>query len=254
MSDLLVVENVSKRFGGLRAVSDCSFGIPEGELVGLIGPNGAGKSTMFNLISGLMDPDHGSIRLGGTELVGIGPEAVARLGLARGFQTPRAFTSLSPLENMLASAQSVGERLLPAILGTYRSDEAQLAEKGRKLLELVGLSDRIEDATDELSGGELRMLEVARLLMRDPQVLLLDEPTAGVDPRLQHRLTQLLRTLNAAGLTILIVEHNLRFLLDLVDRVAVMVKGTLLTVGTPVEVRTDPEVIEAYLGGGGHAT
>lgn len=253
MSELLVVEDVAKSFGGVRAVTDCSLAVPDGKMVGLIGPNGAGKSTTFNLISGLIQPDRGSIRLADEELVGRRPEDVARMGIARAFQTPRAFNSISPLENMLASAPSAGERLLPAIIGTYRQHESELAEKAGDLLELVGLTDRADDSTDELSGGELRLLEVARLLMRDPRILLLDEPTAGVTPPLQRRLGELLRGLNSRGLTILIVEHNLQFLLGLVDQVAVMVKGSVLMQGSPDEVRTNPEVINAYLGRGGHA-
>ena len=248
MSDILTFDGVSKRFGGLRAVHKCSVNVPEGILMGLIGPNGAGKSTLFNLASGLLPPDEGSIRVRGEELVGKRPEEVARTGIGRTFQTPRTFLSLSLMENMLASADTPGEKLTTALMGTYRQREAQLVDQARDLLELVGLSARANDTSEDLSGGELRMLEVARQLIRRPRVLLLDEPTAGVAPRLQQRLSELLVSLNDDGLTILVVEHNLRFLMNLVERVAVMVHGSVLTIGTPDEIRSDPRVISAYLG------
>ncbi|MGH8912992.1 MAG: ATP-binding cassette domain-containing protein, partial [Acidimicrobiia bacterium] len=169
-------------------------------------------------------------------------------GLGRSFQTPRSFGSLSCMEHMLASVQSPGEHLVPALLGTYRSHEREAKAEAERLLGVVGLGDRAEDLADELSGGELRMLEVARQLMRRPKMLLLDEPTAGVTPRLQARLTELLRALHGDGLTVLVVEHNLGFLLDLVDHVVVMVGGRILTEGAPDSIRRDPDVINAYLG------
>lgn len=246
--ELLQIAEVSKRFGGLRAVHDCSFDVEPGSLTGLIGPNGAGKSTLFNLISGLFKPDAGSIRLDGEELVGSRPDEIADLGVGRTFQTPRSFDTLSSVENLLASAPSSGEHLLSSILGTYRREEQATTQKAMELLELVGLGARADDPSNELSGGELRMLEVARQLMREPKVLLLDEPTAGVTPSLQIRLAETLRTLHARGLTVIIVEHNLRFLLELVERVVVMVNGSVLTQGDPETVRSDPDVINAYLG------
>jgi ABC-type branched-subunit amino acid transport system ATPase component len=247
----LDIDGVSKSFGGLRAVADCSFEVPHGSLMGFIGPNGAGKSTLFNLVSGLYQPETGSIRLEGDELVGRPPDEIARMGLGRTFQTPRSFSTLSCMENMLASVQSPGENLLSALLGNYRSHETATTEEAHRLLGVVGLGGRAEDAADELSGGELRMLEVARQLIRQPTILLLDEPTAGVSPRLQSRLADLLRGLHADGLTVLVVEHNLGFLLDLVQHVVVMVKGSVLTEGDPDAIRRDPRVINAYLGRGG---
>jgi len=246
----LDIDGVSKSFGGLRAVADCSFEVPQGSLMGFIGPNGAGKSTLFNLVSGLYQPETGSIRLEGDELVGRPPDEIARMGLGRTFQTPRSFSTLSCMENMLASVQSPGENLLSALLGNYRSHETATTEEAHRLLGVVGLGGRAEDAADELSGGELRMLEVARQLIRQPAILLLDEPTAGVSPRLQSRLAELLRGLHADGLTVLVVEHNLGFLLDLVQHVVVMVKGSVLTEGDPDAIRRDPRVINAYLGRG----
>jgi len=245
---LLDIENVSKAFGGLRAVDDCSFSVTAGALMGFIGPNGAGKTTLFNLVSGIYEPDSGSIRLEGKELVGRRPDQVATAGVGRTFQTPRSFATLSCQENLLASVSSPGEGLLQAFLGSYRSHEEEVAVEATELLSLVGLGNRVHDPADELSGGELRMLEVARQLIRHPKILLLDEPTAGVTPRLQGRLAELLRSLHADGLTVLVVEHNLGFLLDLVDHVVVMVMGTVLTEGEPDVIRNDPDVINAYLG------
>lgn len=245
---LLEIDNVSRSFGGLRAVDGCSFEVPAGAFVGFIGPNGAGKSTVFNLVSGLYRPDTGSIRLDGQDLVDLSPDQVANAGLGRTFQTPRSFGSLSCLENLLASVPSPGEQLLPALLGTYRAHEREARIDAERLLEVVGLGDRAGAPADELSGGELRMLEVARQLMRQPKILLLDEPTAGVTPRLQSRLSELLGALHADGLTLLVVEHNLGFLLDLVDHVVVMVGGRVLTEGDPDSIRKNPDVINAYLG------
>jgi ABC-type branched-subunit amino acid transport system ATPase component len=244
----LNIEGVSKRFGGLLAVKHCSFDVAPGSLMGLIGPNGAGKSTVFNLISGLYRPESGSILFDGEQIVGRRPDEIAAMGLGRTFQTPRSFATLTCRENLLTSVPSPGERLAPAILGAYRSHEREISTEATHFLEQVGLANRAEDPADALSGGELRMLEIGRQLMRDPDVLLLDEPTAGVTSALQVRLAEMLRALHSQGLTVIVVEHNLGFLLNLVDHVVVMVKGSVLTQGDPDEIRSNAEVINAYLG------
>lgn len=246
--DLLEIQDVSKNFGGLRAVRDCSLTVRQGSLTGLIGPNGAGKSTLFNLISGLHRPDSGSIRLDGDKLTGLRPDEIADRGVGRTFQTPRSFGTLSCMENLLASSPSVGEHLVSSIFGTYRREEKDTTIRAREYLDLVGLRGRADKPANELSGGELRMLEVARQLMREPKILLLDEPTAGVTPALQVRLSETLRELHTGGLTVVVVEHNLGFLLNLVKQVVVMVSGGVLTQGDPETIRSDPEVINAYLG------
>lgn len=249
--DLLVVDKVIKRFGGLKAVggdTGLSFSVPEGAFLGLIGPNGAGKSTSFNLISGVLKPNSGSVRLGGRDLSEVRPHEIASLGLGRTFQTPRAFPSLSVLGNVLVGADNSGEHLRSVISGKWRSDEAALKDKAHGVLARVGLGHRIGDMVTNLSGGELRMLEVARQLIREPRILLLDEPTAGVDPSLQKKLSDILVDLHRGGCTLIVVEHNLHFLLSIADCVVVLQNGELLATGSPQEIRSNPDVIAAYLG------
>lgn len=249
--DLLVVDRVIKRFGGLKAVGGddgLSFTVPEGTFLGLIGPNGAGKSTTFNLISGVLKPDAGAVVLDGVDLARARASEIAALGLGRTFQTPRAFTSLTVLDNVIVGADNRGERIGMAFSGRWRASERTLRDKAAAVLARVGLSERINDHVGNLSGGELRMLEVARQLVRDPKILLLDEPTAGVDPSLQSKLSNILVDLHAEGRTLIVVEHNLHFLLRIADRVVVLQNGQLLSQGTPAEIKADEKVITAYLG------
>lgn len=249
--DLLVVDKVIKRFGGLKAVggdAGLSFTVPRGTFLGLIGPNGAGKSTTFNLISGVLKPNSGLVRLDGKDLAQVPPHEIASLGLGRTFQTPRSFPSLSVLGNVMVGANNGGEHLTSVVSGGWRSDEAALKDKARAVLERVGLDARIGDVVTNLSGGELRMLEVARQLIRDPRILLLDEPTAGVDPSLQKKLSEILIDLHRGGCTLVVVEHNLHFLLSIVDSVIVLQNGELLANGSPQEIRSNADVISAYLG------
>lgn len=245
---LLRLDGVSRNFGGVQAVDDCTFEVAEGSLTGLIGPNGAGKSTVFNLISGLMAPADGKIIFDGKSIGGRRPEEIANMGLGRTFQTPHAFLRLTVLDNICASAPNRGDRMGSALSGSWRSEEADLEQRARGLLDRVGLGGRANVSADLLSGGELRMLEVARQLIREPRILLLDEPTAGLDPALQDRLAELLRVLNQDGVTLLVVEHNLGFLLSLAERIVVMAAGTVLAEGTPEQIRSDEAVVTAYLG------
>lgn len=250
-SDLLVVENLRKQFGGLKAVggdTGLSFAVEKGSFVGLIGPNGAGKSTTFNLISGVLEPTAGRVTLDGTDLANVRSSDIASLGLGRTFQTPRAFMSLSVLDNVLVGAKSPGENLQSVLMGKWRSSEPDLVEKAKAALARVGLADRVGETVANLSGGELRMIEVARQLIRDPKILLLDEPTAGVDPSLQGKLSKILVDLHKEGRTLIVVEHNLHFLFSIADKVIVLQQGQLLSSGTPQEIQTDPKVIAAYLG------
>ncbi|MEM6887041.1 MAG: ABC transporter ATP-binding protein [Pseudomonadota bacterium] len=252
MSDsLLLVEHLRKQFGGLKAVggdTGLSFKVKEGSFLGLIGPNGAGKSTIFNLISGVLEPTSGSVKLDGIDLSSVRSSDIASLSLGRTFQTPRAFLSLTVLDNVLVGAKSPGEGLRSALAGSWRSSESGLIEKAEAALARVGLEERITESVSNLSGGELRMLEVARQLIRDPRILLLDEPTAGVDPSLQGKLSKILVDLHDEGRTLIVVEHNLHFLFSIADEIIVLQRGELLSSGTPQEIRSDPKVVAAYLG------
>ena len=250
-ANYLMADRLTKYFGGLRAVGGedgLSFRVGKGEFIGLIGPNGAGKSTTFNLISGVMKPSSGTVRLNGIDLSSIKSSDIASYGLGRTFQTPRAFLSLSVFENVLVGSTSPGERLLSSLAGTWRSVENSLRNKAEQALERVGLQDRIHDSVSNLSGGELRVLEVARQLVRDPRILLLDEPTAGVDPGLQGKLSDILVDLHKEGRTLIVVEHNLHFLLKIAQKVIVLQSGQLLAEGSPDQIKSHPGVIAAYLG------
>ena len=248
---LLEAAMISKRFAGLRAVGGedgLSFVVNRGAFVGLIGPNGAGKSTTFNLLSGVLAPDSGAVTFDGNDITNATSDAIAEYGIGRTFQTPRAFESLSVLDNVISGATSPGERLRAAFGRAWRTHESDTVDAATRTLERVGLARRANDLVADLSGGELRMLEVARQLVRNPVMLLLDEPTAGVHPILQERLAGLLAELHSEGMTLVVVEHNLHFLLALAEHILVLIHGELLTEGTPAEVRSNPAVISAYLG------
>ena len=250
-SGFLIVDRVTKRFGGLQALGGdrgLSFTVPRGTFLGLIGPNGAGKSTTFNIISGVMKPNTGAVYLDGQNLSETRTPEIAAHGLGRTFQTPRAFPSLSILENVIVGADSAGERLGAVLSGRWQRDEPKLKERAAAVLKRVGLGNRMTESVASLSGGELRMLEVARQLVRDPKILLLDEPTAGVDPSLQGKLSEILVRLHEDGTTLIVVEHNLHFLLRIADTVVVLQNGELLAQGTPQAIRSDERVVAAYLG------
>lgn len=250
---LLEARHISKRFSGLQAVggtNGLSFSVDRGAFVGLIGPNGAGKSTTFDLMSGVQTSDTGSVLFNGHDITRSSTDTIAEKGIGRTFQTPRAFESLTVLQNVVAGATSPGESLRWAFGRSWRTHETATVEAAEAILRRVGLHERAAARVGDLSGGELRMLEVARQLVRDPTVLLLDEPTAGVHPGLQERLAQLLQDLHRDGVTLVVVEHNLHFLLALADHVLVLADGELLAQGPPADIRADPVVIAAYLGDG----
>ena len=248
---ILTLDKVTKRFQGLKAVGGddgLSFTVREGGFLGLIGPNGAGKSTTFNLISGVLKPTSGRALLDGEDLSQLRASDIASRRLGRTFQTPRAFASLDVLSNVMIGADHPEDGMLAALTRRFRGADRGIAERAEAVLARVGLADRRYDEVGNLSGGELRMLEVARQLVREPRILLLDEPTAGVDPTLQTRLAALLRDLHAQGTTLVVVEHNLHFLLGLADAVVVLQNGRLLAEGSPAEIRSNAGVIAAYLG------
>jgi ABC-type branched-subunit amino acid transport system ATPase component len=246
MSALIEAERVSKSFGGLQALSECSLQVREGSIAGLIGPNGSGKTTLFNVMTGYERCSTGEIRLGGEPITRATPERVFALGVGRTFQITRLFFRLTVLENMLVATQ----RHEGWIRSTARR-AGSTAERTRalELLEFVGLAKFANSPAGNLSYGQRKLLELASLLVADPAVLLLDEPTAGVNPTLINQLTERIRELNRAGKTFLVVEHNMEFVMGLCHEITVLHQGRTLLTGTPEQVRTDPAVLDAYLGG-----
>jgi ABC-type branched-subunit amino acid transport system ATPase component len=246
MSPLLEATAVCKSFGGLQALTDCSLSVEQGQIAGLIGPNGSGKTTLFNVMTGYERCSQGEIRLGGESITRATPERVFALGVGRTFQITRLFFRLTVLENMLVATQ----RHEGWIRGTARR-AGSAAERVRalELLEFVGLDRLAGSPAGNLSYGQRKLLELATLLVADPAVLLLDEPTAGVNPTLINQLTERIRELNRTGKTFLVVEHNMEFVMGLCQQVTVLNQGRTLVTGTPEQVRANPAVLDAYLGG-----
>lgn len=245
------IRDVEVIFGGLRALRGVSLDAHPGRITGLIGPNGAGKTTLFNVITSVVRAYRGSVSIGGKDITGKPFHRLARDGVARTFQTPRGFPSLSVVDNVLIALGHANERLGPSLLG--RKFPEGLRERALRILERVGLAAKATHSYKNLSSGEARLLEVVRHLIRDPQYLLLDEPTAGVAPELQGRLATLLSDIRDQGTTLICVEHNMKFLRGLADHVVVLDTGEVIAEGDAEAVFQDPRVIEAYLGQRKHA-
>jgi ABC-type branched-subunit amino acid transport system ATPase component len=251
--EILTVKDARKSFGGLRVLDGCSLGVRDGEIVGLIGPNGAGKSTLFEIISGFVPPDSGSIIFQGREILGLAAHEIARLGLIRTFQIPRSLSRMSVLENMMLGAQGqMGENILNPLLRRHavKAEERSIEEEAADILEFFDLVRLKDEYAGSLSGGQKKMLEMARALMAHPKLLLLDEPFAGVNPALSERLIERIKSLNERGLSIMIIEHSIPYVLALSDELYVLNKGGVLAHGQPEEVISDRRVFEAYLGMG----
>ena len=249
---ILATVGVTKSFGGIRAVDRCSLSIGRGTTTGLIGPNGAGKTTLFNLIVGLYAPDEGTIALLGTRIDGLPPNEIVHMGLAKSFQIPREFRRLTVLENLLvAHPRHPGEHPVAALLGRRRlwDYEETLRTKALDVLSVVELSPLADAFASDLSGGQKKLLELARALMTDPQVVLLDEPIAGVNPTLTRKLLSVIEDLRAGGMTFFMIEHDMDVVMEHCDRVIVMHQGHSIADGIPEEVRRNETVLDAYLGG-----
>jgi branched-chain amino acid transport system ATP-binding protein len=253
VSALLSLGAVTRTFGGVRALDGASFEVGRGEVHGLIGPNGAGKTTLINLVSGLTEPTSGRIELAGKTIAGLAPHRVAALGVARTFQNIRLFSELSARDNVLVGQHlrrrpSMLARLLG--LGSARREEREAKGRAEALLARVGLAERTHEPARHLSYGEQRRVEIARALASEPTLLLLDEPTAGMNPVEVQSVAELIRQVAAEGHSVLLVEHNVRLVMGVCDRITVLDFGKVIAEGRPAEVAADPAVIAAYLGSG----
>jgi neutral amino acid transport system ATP-binding protein len=248
---LLEAQSLHKAFGGLRAVDGVDLRVSAGSITGLIGPNGAGKTTLFNLLANFIPADRGQVYFKGQSLAGIEPHQIAQQGMVRTFQVARVLSRLSVLDNLLLAAQhQSGERFWNVWFRhrAIRQQERELGDRAFALLESVGLAAKAQDYAGSLSGGQRKLLELARVLMAQPKLVLLDEPAAGVNPALIEQICQHIRRWNQAGISFLIIEHNMDVIMSLCDHVWVLAEGRNLAAGPPSVIQQDEQVLQAYLG------
>ncbi len=250
---MLEIQGVEKSFGGLKAVNDCTLNVNQGSITGLIGPNGAGKTTLFNIITGHYKPDRGKISFQGQAIEGLAPHQIFKKRVYRTFQITREFAQMTVLENLMIMPElQTGEKIWNTWFraSAVRSQEKEIRDKALEVLEFVELIKLKDEYAGSLSGGQKKLLEIARSMMADPKMVLLDEPGAGVNPTLMRKLIENIKTLrDEKGITFFLIEHDMDLVMNLCDPVIVMSEGTKLAEGTADEIKNDERVLEAYLGG-----